>query len=116
MPTTNIGDAEVLERNFPQLSDVNGVCYWPYPASGDADNLPSQSELVFYPAAGYMENLAISRLGLIWFGAQTSSMDIINASGIKMGEEDGEPYISVAYSLARNLGLSVRCVTSRDVE
>ena len=116
MPTTNVGDAEVLERNFPQLSDVNGVCYWPYPASGDADNLPSQSELVFYPAAGYMENLSISRLGLMWFGAQTSSMDVKNASGIKMGEEDGKPYISVAYSLARNLGLPVRCITSRDAE
>lgn len=113
-PTTNVGIAGTLKREFPEISVVKGICYWPYPDSGDGKYVPD--EPVYYPAVGYMENLSSSAVEVLMYGMSSSPISSEETSGPKMGIDAGMPYISGGYPLHRNLGMPVRCVTSRDAE
>lgn len=113
-PTTNLGLSDILLRAFTPFMMVKGLCYWPYPKSGGDDTVPS--EVVYYPALGYMERLNVGdKSGRLFYGHTAKALGVDANVGLKFGMETVGPYLSASYYMNRNLGMPVRCVTSRDV-
>jgi hypothetical protein len=113
LPTTNLTSSDILARGFQSFIEVNGLCYWPYPASGVNDKVPSK--VVYYPALGYMERLIVGDMnGRLFYGHTSTPLNTDDCKGLKYGFEADGPYLSSSYPLSRNLGMPVRCVTSHD--
>lgn len=113
-PTTNISDHAELNRGFSLFSSVNGCLYWPYPLTGDEDVLPS--EAVFYPLTGYKEGAVVSSASTYLYSLSSTPLNYESTLGMNVSNSSSELKLSTNYNLGRNLGLPVRCITSRDAE
>ena len=114
-PTTNNNKIGTMERNFKDI-DLSGnvvVSYWPYPDSGDPNNVPSTP--IYFPLTGYKNGANVVALRgvpepyIIYQSANQSARSKNFRKTIKVGYNDG------GADNVKWWGYAVRCVTVRDV-
>jgi hypothetical protein len=125
-PSTNVTeltsessqDVSSLVRGFRFLAEVNGLQYWPYdgPYGGPYDEYIIPSEIIFFPATGYMdpvdskndeENISVANKGTwvnIWLETPYNK-----SNGYRFFGRKGN--LSRDANISRARAFPVRCIT-----
>lgn len=119
-PTTNIRNEGGMQRGFPPYAGTaeygKGGYYWPYDRSQTGGG-SMYKKPVYYTSSGYKDGGGIASVDVYLYCLAANPHSESNSRGLKMGEDrPGEYDLSTDYSLGRNLGLPVRCITVRDAD
>lgn len=110
-PTTNINGGASPDRGFKPFDQ--GFMYWPYPEGGATDVLPDHP--VYYPAAGVRQPNSTPT----WYGLGNniymSTASMSSAIQVYTLHATTASVRAARTDMGKNHGITVRCVTSRDV-
>lgn len=114
-PSTNITltSSSEMKRGFPGFYETKdwGTYYWPYEDSNE--NLPK--EIVYYPCTGFKEGRDVSSVEFYLYSMSANDWSQHSASCLttSFSERTHEFSLNTQYSVGKNLGMPVRCITSR---
>jgi hypothetical protein len=114
-PSTNITltSSSEMKRGFPGFYETKdwGTYYWPYEDSNE--NLPK--EIVYYPCTGFKEGRDVSSVEFYLYSMSANDWSQHSASCLttSFSERTHEFSMNTQYSVGKNLGMPVRCITSR---
>ena len=116
-PTTNNHKNNSMVRNFQELDKVSNymVSYWPYPDSGDPDNVPLKP--IYLPMTGYMNSKNVT--GVTYLPGNGDYYIMYHSANPSTKGESYRKAIKYDKADSRNThikwwGYAIRCVTVRD--